>query len=98
MGIFTASVFLSNEVGELATKYQVWHKQVADENQTAGRPVYQITMGCALIYLIKMRKKIQDSLKAENGSILGESRQDRSGMAKDLDPCNKANQKKCTGW
>jgi hypothetical protein len=31
MGISTASVFLSNEVGELATKYQAWHKLTADK-------------------------------------------------------------------
>jgi hypothetical protein len=92
MGIFTASVFLSNEVGELATKYQVWHNQTAKENQSAGRPASQITTGCACIYLIKMRKKIRDSLKAENGSVRGESRQGQSGMAKDFDPHNNANQ------
>jgi hypothetical protein len=74
MGIFTASVFLSNEVGELATKYQAWHKQTVDENQSAGIPASRITMGCARIYLVKMRKKIRDSLKAENGSVHGESR------------------------
>jgi hypothetical protein len=38
MGIFTASVFLSNEVGELATKYQAWHKLTADKNQSDVRP------------------------------------------------------------
>jgi hypothetical protein len=38
MGISTASVLLYNEVGELATKYQGWHKLMADENQSAGRP------------------------------------------------------------
>jgi hypothetical protein len=30
MGISTASVFLSNDVGELDTKYQAWHKLMAD--------------------------------------------------------------------
>jgi hypothetical protein len=39
-----------------------------------------------------MRNKIRDSLKAENGSVHGESKQGRSGMANDLDPHNKANQ------
>jgi hypothetical protein len=58
MGIFTASVFLSNEVGELASKYQAWHKQTADENQSAVRPASQITTGCARIYLVKMHNKI----------------------------------------
>jgi hypothetical protein len=63
MGISTASVFLSNEVGELATKYQAWHKLMADKNQSAGRPASQITTVCARIYLVKMRNKIRDSLK-----------------------------------
>jgi hypothetical protein len=49
MGIFTASVFLSNEVGELATKYQAWHKLTANKNQSAGRPASQITTECARI-------------------------------------------------
>jgi hypothetical protein len=75
MGIFTASVFLSNEVGELATKYQVWHKLTTDENKSACRPVSQITTGCARIYLVKMRKKIQASLKVENEPVHRESRQ-----------------------
>jgi hypothetical protein len=69
MGIFTASLFLSNEVGELATKYQAWHKLTADKNQSAGRPAYQITTVCARIYLVKMRKKIRDLHKAENGLV-----------------------------
>jgi hypothetical protein len=58
MCISTASVFLSNEVGELATKYQAWHKLTADKNQSAGRPASQITTGCAHIYLGKMRNKL----------------------------------------
>jgi hypothetical protein len=69
MGISTAGVFLSNEVGELATKYQAWHKLTDDENQSAGRPSSQIITGCTSIYLVKMRNKIRDSLKAENGSV-----------------------------
>jgi hypothetical protein len=67
MGIYTAIFFLSNEVGELATKYQAWHKLTADKNKSAGRPASQITTGCARIYLVKMRNKIRDSLKTENG-------------------------------
>jgi hypothetical protein len=67
MGISTARVFLSSEVGELATKYQAWHKLTADKNKSAGRPASQITTGCARIYLVKMRNKIRDSLKTENG-------------------------------
>jgi hypothetical protein len=62
MGISTASVFLSNEVGELAKKYQDWQNITANENKSAGRPASQITTGCARIYLIKMRNNIQDSL------------------------------------
>jgi hypothetical protein len=58
MGISTALVFLSNEVGELATKYQAWHKLTADKNQSAGRPASQITTGCTRIYLVKIRNKI----------------------------------------
>jgi hypothetical protein len=58
MGISTTSVFLSNEVGELATKYQAWHKLTADKNQNAGRPASQITTGCARVYLVKVRNKI----------------------------------------
>jgi hypothetical protein len=65
MGISTASAVLSNEVGELAKKYQSWHKLMADKNQSAGRPASQITTGCARIYLVKMRNKIRDSLEAE---------------------------------
>jgi hypothetical protein len=67
MGISKASVFLSNELGELATKYQAWHKLTAKKYQSAGRPASQITTGCARIYLVKMRNKIRDSLKIENG-------------------------------
>jgi hypothetical protein len=92
MGISTASVFLSNEVGELATKYQAWHKLRADKNQSAGRPASQITTGCAHIYLVKVRNKIRDFLKAENGPVHRESIQVRPCMAKDLDPHNKTNQ------
>jgi hypothetical protein len=92
MGISKASIFLSNEVGELALKYQAWHKLTADENKSAGRPASHITTGCARIHLVKMRNKIRDSLKAENWSVHRESRQGRPGMAKDLNPCNKANQ------
>jgi hypothetical protein len=73
MVISTASVFLSNEVGELATKYQDWHKLTADENQSAGRPASQITTGCARIYLVKMRNKIRYSPKPENGPGCKES-------------------------
>jgi hypothetical protein len=91
MGISTASVFLSNDVGELATKYQEWNKLTADENKSAGRLASQITTGCARIYLVKMRNKIRDSLKAENGPVHRESRQGLPGMAKYLDPCNKTN-------
>jgi hypothetical protein len=43
MGISMASVFLSNEVVEMATKYQAWHNLTANENQSAGRPASQIT-------------------------------------------------------
>jgi hypothetical protein len=60
MGISTASILLSNEVGELATKYQAWHKLTADKNQSAGIPASQITTGYARMYLVKMRNKIQD--------------------------------------
>jgi hypothetical protein len=56
MGISKARVFLSNKVGELATKYQAWYKLKADENQSAGRPASQITTGCARIYLVKSNK------------------------------------------
>jgi hypothetical protein len=58
MGISTASVFLSNEVGEMATKYQSWHKLTAAKNKSAGRPASQITTGFARIYLVEMRNKI----------------------------------------
>jgi hypothetical protein len=58
MGFSTAIVLLSNEVGELATTYQAYHKLTADKNQSAGRPASQITTGCARIYLVKMRNKI----------------------------------------
>jgi hypothetical protein len=53
MGISTTSVFLSNEVGELATKYQAWHKLTEEKNKSAGRIASQITTGCARIYLFK---------------------------------------------
>jgi hypothetical protein len=59
MGIYTAIVFLSNEVGELSTKYQAWNKLTADKNQSAGRPASQITTGCARMHLVKMRNKIR---------------------------------------
>jgi hypothetical protein len=58
MVISTASFLLSTEVGELATKYQAWHKLTADKNQSAGRPASQITTGCAGICLVKMRNKM----------------------------------------
>jgi hypothetical protein len=91
MGISMSIIFLSNEVGELFTKYQAWQKLTAEENQSAGRPSSQITTGCAGIYLVKMRHKLQDSLKAENGPVHREPRQVRPGMAKDLYPRNKTN-------
>jgi hypothetical protein len=47
MGISTASVFLSTEVGELASKYQVWHKQMAEQNSRSSRPVSMLTKGSA---------------------------------------------------
>jgi hypothetical protein len=84
MDIFTASVFLSNELGELPTKHQALHKLTADKNKSAGRPASQITTGCARIYLVKMRNKIRDSLKTENGPGHKEPIQDRQGMAKAL--------------
>jgi hypothetical protein len=90
-GISTPSVFLSNKVGELATKYQAWHTLTADKNQSAGRPASQITTGCMRIYLVKMRKKIWDSIKTENGPGHKESRQGRPCMAKALDTSNKNN-------
>jgi hypothetical protein len=91
MDIYTATVLLSNEVGELATKYQAWYKLMADETQSAGRPASQITTGCARIYLVKMRNKIRDSLQTENGPGQKESIQGLPGVAKDLDPRNKNN-------
>jgi hypothetical protein len=91
MCISKASIFLSNEVGELDTKYQAWHKLTADKNQSAGRPASQTTTGCARIYLVKMCNKIRDSLKTENGPGRKESRQGLRGMAKALDPRNKKN-------
>jgi hypothetical protein len=94
IGISTASVFLFNALGELAKKYQAWHKLTSDENQSAGRPASQITTGCARIYLVRMRNNIRDSLKVENGSVHGKSRQGRPYMAKDLDTRNKDNQTK----
>jgi hypothetical protein len=69
MGISTAIFLLSNEVGELVTKYKSWHKLTVDKNQSAGRPASQITTGCARICLVKMHNKIRDSLKAENGPV-----------------------------
>jgi hypothetical protein len=89
--ISTASVFLSNGIGELATTYQYWHKLMAGKNKSAGRPDSQITTGCARIYLVKMRNKIRDSLKNENGPGQKESRQGRPCMVKALDPRNKNN-------
>jgi hypothetical protein len=47
MGIFTASVFLFIEVGKLAKKYQVWHKQMAEQNPSESRPVSMIKEKCA---------------------------------------------------
>jgi hypothetical protein len=59
MGIFTASVFLSTEVGEFAKKYQMWHKQMAEQNASASRPVSMITKGSARIHLTQMRKRLR---------------------------------------
>jgi hypothetical protein len=91
MGISTASVFLSNEVCKLATKYQAWHKLTANENQSTGRPASKITTYCARIYLVKMRNKIRDSLKTDNVPGHKESRQGQTCMANALDPRNKTN-------
>jgi hypothetical protein len=91
MGISTAIIFLSNELGELATKYQVWHKLTAVENQSAGRPASQTTTGCAHICLVKMRNKVRDSLKTENEPGHKESRQGQPGMDKAFYPRNKNN-------
>jgi hypothetical protein len=56
MGVSTASVFLSNEVGELATKYQAWHKQTAEKHQSASRAASLIITGCSRIYLINAQE------------------------------------------
>jgi hypothetical protein len=37
LGIFTASVFLSSDVGDLAEKYQVWRKKTAEQDPSASR-------------------------------------------------------------
>jgi hypothetical protein len=49
--------FLSTEVGELAKKYQVWHKQMAEQNPSVSRSVSMITKGSARIHLTQMRKE-----------------------------------------
>jgi hypothetical protein len=92
MVILITSVFLSTEVGKLAIKYQVWHKQMAEQNPSASTPISMITKGSTHIHLTQMRKRLCDSLKAKKakGKVRqGESRQGRSDMAKDLDPRNK---------
>jgi hypothetical protein len=65
MGISTVIIFLATEVGDLAKKYQVWHKQMAKHNPRSSRPVSLITKGSARIYLTKMRKSLRESLKIE---------------------------------
>jgi hypothetical protein len=72
MGISTASVFLATEVGELAKKYQVWHKQMADQNPRPSRPASLLTKGSAHIYLTQMRKSLCDSLKIEKSKDIGQ--------------------------
>jgi hypothetical protein len=94
MGISTASVFLATELGELAKKYQVWHKQMAENNQRSSRPVSLLTKVSARIYFTQMRKSLRESLKVEKSKGVGQQgdpRQGRSGMAKDMDPRNKGN-------
>jgi hypothetical protein len=94
MGISTASVFLATEVAELAKKYQVWHKQMAEQNPRLSIPVSLLTKGSARIYLTQMRKNIRQSLEVEKSKGIGQQGdpiQGRSGMAKDMDPHNKGN-------
>jgi hypothetical protein len=90
-GYFHSKRLLSNEVGELATKYQAWNNLKADENQSAGRPASQIPTGCARVYLVKMRNKIRDALNTDNGPGHKESRQVQTCMAKALDLMKKKN-------
>jgi hypothetical protein len=94
MGISTEGVFLATEVGELAKKYQVWHKQMAKQNPRASRPVSLLTKGSARFYLTQTRKSLCESLKVEKSKGIGQQgypRQGRSWMAKDMDPRNKGN-------
>jgi hypothetical protein len=65
MVIFTASLFLSTEVGGSAKQCQVWHKKMAKQNPSARRPVSIITKGSERIHLTQMRKRLHESLKAE---------------------------------
>jgi hypothetical protein len=59
MGIFTPSVFLFSEVGELDNIYKVWHTQMAEQHPSESRPVSMITKGSARIHLIQMRKRLR---------------------------------------
>jgi hypothetical protein len=92
MSIFTATFFLSTEVGELAKIWQVWHKQMAKQNPSMSRPVSVVAKGSARIHLTQMCKRLCELLKAQKykGPVQqGESRQVRSCIAKNMDPRNK---------
>jgi hypothetical protein len=48
--ILTASVFLATKVGELAKKYQVWRKQMAEQNPRSGRTVFAHQSKCTHLH------------------------------------------------
>jgi hypothetical protein len=65
LGMFTASVFLSSDVGDLAEKYQAWRKKTALQDPSASRAsIAMIAAGSARIYLNRWRKRLRDSLEA----------------------------------
>jgi hypothetical protein len=70
---------------------------MVEQNPRSSRPVSLIAKGSARIYLTKMRKRLRESLKIEKSKGIGQQgdpSQGSSGMAKDLDRCNKGNSTK----
>jgi hypothetical protein len=62
---------------KLAKKYQVWHKQMAENNPRSSRPVSLLTKGRARIYLTQMRKSLRKSLKVEKAKGVGQQEDPR---------------------
>jgi hypothetical protein len=71
MGISTASVFLSNEVGELSTKYQAWHKLMAVIKKVLGDLPLRLQQDVQTFTLLKCATKSEIHSRLKMGQFTG---------------------------